>query len=309
MPESKPNFRPDLSSAEWTRTPYVFDRVAPPLSRLQMGGSMTYTPWTERGAATTNRDKYDAHTRSHMGSASVDFVCGEKTSTKDMAQQDVVQGYASLMHAELAMAAVGKDEVNTSLESDLATALLANPVDFTASENLPGDIEDAAAELSDKTPDAKIALVMSTRVFTRLKACAAIQERMKNTGIAIGEGGDPRKVTAAQMAAILGVDEIILGKNTCWGKSKAVLIALPTESKQPNEEVQLARTLIYRYDPTAGIPFECTSWFDNDNDTHCVKCKAYATVKVLNAVLKTAFQLFEEDESDSSSSGSDSQSA
>lgn len=306
MPESKPNFRPDLSSAEWTRTPYVFDRVAPALSRLQMGGTMNYTPWTSRGSATTNRNKYDSHTRSHMGSASTTYVCSEKTSTKDMAQQDVVQSYATLMHAELAMAAAGKDEVNTAIENILATALLQDAIDITTSENLPGDIESYVFDLADKVPNAKIALVMSTRLFTRLKGVAAIQERMKNIGIAIGEGGDPRNVTAAQMAAVLGVDEVILGKTGSWGAGKAVLVALPTAEKQPNEEVQLARTVVYRYDATAGIPFECTSWFDNDTDTHCVKSKTYADVLVLNAALKVAFQIFEEDESES---GSDSGSA
>lgn len=285
--------RPDLATAEYTSTGYLHEIIAPTLKVFQKGGTLYYTPYATRGTAQTSRSALGSVTATTMASASKTFSCGEILSRKKMSYDEVEQGYSDLLTAELDMAAAGKDEVEASIETSLATALLdANSAkDLTASTNLPGDIENYAAELMDKAPDCEIALAISSTLFTSMKANGEIKARMQNTGIAVGEGGDPRAVTAAQLAAVLGVNRVLVGKSSIWGKHYAALVMLPHAEKAQNQEAQLARTVAYMTSPADGIPFTCESFEDDNAKGYVVDTHAHAAVTVLNAGLSTCLLL------------------
>ena len=287
--------RPDLASAEYTSTGYLHELLAPTLKRLQKGGTLYYTPLSSGVTAQTNRAALGAVTANTKASASTSFGCSEILSRQRMSYDEVEQGYDDLLHAELEMAFDGKNAVETVLETAIATALVgtgASPVDLTSSDEVIETISADAADLMDKAPDCRIALVVSQKVFNLLKSNATVTDRMKNVGIAVGEGGDPRTVTAAQLAAVLGIDEVLVGKSSIWGATKAALVALPHKEKAQNQEAQLARTLVYQTSDSADIPFTCESYEDNDAKGYVVDTLAYAQVKLLNAGLSKAYTLF-----------------
>ncbi len=283
--------RPDLASAEYTSTGYLHRIIAPALPVFQAGGTLYYTPVNTRGAAQKGRASLGAVTASDVSSASKTFACQEILSRKRIGYAEVRQGYADLLTAELDLAAAGKDEVEAAIEQTLATAILTTPADLSGSTNLPGDIEDAAAELMDKAPDQEVALVLSSKVFTSLKANAEIKARMQNTGIAIGEGGDPRAVTTAQLAAICGVNRVLVGKTSIWGATGGALVMLPHKEKAQNQEAQLARVVVYAAEPVDDIPFTCESFEDDTLKGYVVDTTTNATVTVLNGALSKALTL------------------
>ena len=286
-----PTKRPDLAAAEYTSTGYLHRIVAPALPVYQAGGTLYYTPITARTAAQKGRVSLGEVTAANAAAASKVFACQEILSRKRMGYAEVTQGYSDLLTAELDMAAAGKDEVEAAIEAALATPLLADPEDISSSSNLPGDVETLAAELMDKAPDQEVALILSSKVFTSLKSNGEIKERMRNTGIAIGEGGDPRSVTAAQLAAIFGVHRVLVGKTSIWGGTTGVLAMIPHREKAQNQEAQLARVVTYTGEPVDGIPFTCESFEDNNLKGYVVDTLTQADVVILNAGLKKSVTL------------------
>lgn len=287
-----PTRRPDLAAAEYTSTGYLHRLLAPALPVFQQGGTLYYTPVAARTTAQRGRASLAAVTAADQAAASKVFACQEILSRKRMGYAEVTQGYSDLLTAELDMAAAGKDEVEAAIEGTLAESLLASPEDISASTNLPGDVESLASELMDKAPDQEIALVLSSKAFTSLKADEEVKARMQNSGIAIGEGGDPRKVTAAQMAAVFGVHRVLVGKTSIWGAKSGVLAMLPHQEKAQNQEAQLARVVTYTAEPVDGIPFTCESFEDNNLKGYVVDTLAQAAVLVLNSGLAKALTLF-----------------
>ncbi len=296
--------RPDLAAADYTVTGYLHEFLAPTLKRLQKGGTLYYTPLASGVTAQTTRQALGEVTANTKASAHTTYACGEILSRQRMSYDEVEQGYADLLHAELEMAFDGKNAVERVLEAAIATGVLGSATDLTAASDVVAPIATAAAELMDKAPGRPVALVMSRKVFNKLKQDSVVVSRMKNTGIAIGEGGDPRAVTAAQMAAIFGVDQVLVGRSDIWGGSTGALVALPDPAKAQNQEAQFARTLVYQTEDTVGIPFTCESYEDNDAKGYVVDTLAYADVKVLNSGLKKAFQFFAADASSASTSAS-----
>ncbi len=278
--------RPDLAAAEYTSTGYLHRIVAPALPVFQQGGTLYYLPASARTTAQKGRASLGEVTAANFAAESKVFACQEIISRKRMGYAEVTQGYSDLLTAELDMAAAGKDEVEAAIETALATELLKTPEDISASANIPGAIEEIASELMDKAPDQEVALILSSKVFTALKSNEEIKARMRNTGIAIGEGGDPRSVTAAQMAAIFGVNQVLVGKTSIWGTTSGVLAMLPHREKAQNQEAQLARVVTYTAEPVDGIPFTCESFEDNTLKGYVVDTIAQASVVILNAALK-----------------------
>lgn len=316
------DIRNDLRDAAYSAPDLTHERLAPTLVRYQEAGTLWYQPYASDVQAQTGRSALGNVTAHTQGAASTSYACGEIIDRQQMSYDAIRQSYRDNLRADLAMSRVGKRAVDDKIELAMANSLLANPIDLSASTNLPGDIEDMAWTLIDKAPGQRCVLTINGKIFTALKANAAIKDRMKNIGIAVGEGGDPRRVTAAQMAAVLGVDEVIVAPNRVWvamvkagtlgptGAACGVLTLLPDGSLQPNEEVQLARVISYQYGETDSFPFEITSWDDDRYLGHVIDTKTKAQFVLLNSALKQSVQLIAADASDSgSASGSASASA
>lgn len=305
--------RNDLRDAPYSAPELTHERLAPTLTRYQTSGTMYYMPYASDVAAQTGRSPLGNVTVHSQSSAYTTYACGEIFDRQELPYDAIRESYRDDLRADLAMARLGKRAVDDQIELAMANALLANPVDLTSSTNLPGDIEDLAWELIDKTPGQRCVLTISGKIFTALKANSEIKDRMKNIGIAVGEGGDPRRITAAQMAAVFGVDEVIVAPNRVWvnmvkadtlgptGAACGVLSMLCDGTLQPNEEIQLGRVVSYQYGDTASFPFEITSWDDDRYAGRVIDTKTKAQFVMLNSALKQSVKLIEEDASSSAS--------
>lgn len=286
--------RNDLALAPYSDPAMVFTKVAPALVRYEEAGKAWYQPYNADVSAQTGRSPLGAVTANAIAAANKNFACEEILSRQEMSYDQVIQGYRDILSAEFALARLGKRAVGDTLELQLATALLASPEDLSSSTNLPGDVEALASALADKAPG-RVALVLSAALFGALKADSEIKDRMKNIGIAIGEGGDPRKITEAQMAAVMGVDEVIVGPGRVWntpGAKTGALVILPTEGLAPNEEPQYGRIYSYEWNVDGEfLPFLCESFYNDLNRGYNVDTVAKAQFLELNAALKQAVTL------------------
>lgn len=307
-----PAIRPDLQTAEFSRPPFLTDIILPPLMREQIAGTLYYqavasdvTAQSGRANASTIGDI----TEHIVSAASKTFSCSEIRDRQKMSYTQV-KGYADLLHAELAMARIAKRAWFSKVETTTARVLLgaASPTDLSGtSADIASSLENAVAELQDKAPG-KVALVLSSRNFTRLKTDSNIKDRMKNTGVVLGAGGDPRNVTAEQLAAILGVDQILIGPNDVWHtamkkanstgqtdgfdyQGNAALVVLPDPAVDPVEEIQLGRTIYYKWSSNGDF-FVCESFHDDKCDADCVDIKGLVDSQVFNTSLFITFKLF-----------------
>mgnify|MGYP004643682183 CR=1 FL=1 len=305
--------RPDLQAAEFKRPPFLTDIILPPLMKEQIAGTLYYQKVLADNDAQSGRahaETIGTITEHIVAASTKTFSCEEVRDRQKMSYTQV-KGYADLLHAELAMARRAKRAWFNKIETATAKALLgaASPLDLTGSTaDIPGDIENAVAELQDKAPG-KIALVLSSRNFTKLKANDSIKDRMKNTGVVVGAGGDPRMVTAEQLAAILGVDQLLIGPNDVWFaamkknptasggsdgfdyQGNAALVVLPDEATEPAEEIQLGRTIYYKWS-SDGDFYVCESYHEDKVDADCVDVKGLVDSQILNADLCKTVKLF-----------------
>lgn len=286
--------RNDLALAPYSDPEMVFNKVAPALVRYEQSGTAWYQPYTANTTAQTGRAALGAVTANTVAAASKSFICNEILSRQEMSYDQVRQGYRDLLSAEFAMARLGKRAVGDALELQLATALLASPEDLSGETNLPGAVESLASILADKAPG-KVALVLSSALFGALKSNDEVKARMRNTGVVLGEGGDARRITREQLAAVMGVDEVIVGPGRVWntpGAKTAALVVLPTEGLAPNEEAQYGRCYTYEFSTDGEfLPFACESFMDDLNKGYVVDTVAKAQFVELNVALKQAVTL------------------
>ncbi len=304
--------RPDLQSAEFSRPAFLTDTILPPLMKEQIAGTLYYQKVLADNDAQTGREHaatIGTINEHIVAAATKTFSCEEIRDRQKMSYTQV-KGYADLLHAELAMARLAKRAWFNQIETKTALALFGgDALDVSGtSADIPTDIENAVAELQDKAPG-KIALVLSSRNFTKLKTNESIKDRMKNTGVVVGAGGDPRMVTAEQLAAILGVDQLLIGPNDVWYNAmkkdasstggsdgydyqgNAALVVLPEASTDPVEEIQLGRTIYYKWS-SDGDFYVCESYHEDKVDADCVDVKGLVDSQILNSDLFKTVTLF-----------------
>lgn len=288
--------RADLAYAEYSNPKYLHEAIAPTFKVAQSSGTIYYQPVNADSAAITGRAGLTPVDVTEAASGSKPFSAEEILKRPELPVKEVEQCYSDLLRAQLALARMGKRSVDGTIETALATALIAGVADedVSASDSIPEDVEAMASELFDIAPG-DVGLVLPIPVFTRLKRNPSVIERMKATGVAIGEGGDPRQITAAQMAAIMGVSKVLLANTRIWNAvatGTGALVALPNGELSPREETQFARTIVYDTGEEDGFPFTCESWFDDQRLGHAVDTRANAQVVVLNTELKKSIKFF-----------------
>lgn len=310
--------RPDLEAVPVSFPEYIADTLFPWLPRSQRAGVIYNQHLQADGTAQTGRSTAPdavtgltgSITRTLLKANKANYTTSEVRSRygMDPAERD---GYADLQHAELVMARIVKRAWWAEIEQMVADAILKKD-DATdiSSDPAPG-IDAAVAGMMDLGAPGDIYLVMSNANFVKLKANATVKDRMKNSGIVLGSGGDARAITREQMAAIFGVKGILIGKDLHWktgvttvGKTyednAALVVVPPAGIAEPNEEVQLGR-LVY-YDYTNEIrKYEITSFHDDLNDIDTVDAKGEVALLTFNAALAKTFKVVasDADESDS----------
>jgi hypothetical protein len=287
--------------------PFLVDRLAPYFPRRQEGGTLYYQTLKTAPVAQYNRNTAALAdiTATTIAAATTNFSCKEVRARIQMSY-DQVRGYYSQEGADIAMARMAKRSFYLKLEAMCANALLVSddPKDGTADP--VGTIDAAVGALRDKAyGTGRMALTMSHSTFAALKNTQVITERMKATGVAT-EGLEPRYVAQSQMAAIFGVDEVLVGADITWrfgvpgaSRGNVALSLLPSEEVDCAEEPQWARTVIFDWGD--GAEKYILEEFQNPlNDSWVMDAKGLVDFKVLNASMADVIQVFAGDDSSSS---------
>ena len=289
--------RPDLEVQEVSLPPYIVEKILPYLPREQEAGNLYYQSYKTDVAAQTGRNTaaISPITASIISASSTSFSCSEVRKRIKMGYNQV-RGYGDLAHAEYAMARMAKRSFYNTIEIACAVALQDVDSPTNAISDPVSAIDAAATALRDKGIG-RLALVCSNFNFVRLKNDPTVKARMLNTGVAIRDL-EPRYITVEQLAAVLGVDEVLIGRDDLWhsginaeDRGNIALVVLPNKEEDCAEAVQLGRTIFFDYDSDAEH-FVMESWHDDEHDADVVDAKGLVQTKILNEELKVTIQCF-----------------
>lgn len=293
--------RPDLEIEPVKLPDYIGPRIFPWLGKQQAAGNLYYRDYVTDVSAQASRDTaaVAAINVNTVAATSTAFAVAELRARERMSYDQII-GYKDKAAAELAMARAVKRSWYNAAELAVSAAVLVpgegvTPVDATIS--CATVIETQATLLRDKGGAGKVALVVSNHNYVLLKRDPSVKERMRNTGVILGAGGDPRAITQAQMAIVFGVDEVLVGPDSAWytgvtagSRGNAALVVLPSDSMDPTEEVQLGRHIYFEWGQDAKH-FQIESFHDDATDTENVDAKGQTDLVVLNAELQTILTL------------------
>ena len=288
--------------------PFLVEKLAPYFERRQEGGTLYYQTLKQAPVAQYNRNTAALADISAtiIAAATTTFACKEVRARISMSY-DQVRGYYSQEDADIAMAKLAKRAFYLKLEGLCAGAIL-DPGEGTAEDatlDPVGVIDAAQAALRDKAyGTGKIALTLSHYNFAALKKNNAIIERMKATGVIV-DGLSPRYITAEQLAAVFGVDEVLIGADVTWRhgvigakKGYAALSVLPDPEVDCSAEPQWARTVIFDWGGDADH-YELLGFENPINHSQNLDAVGIVDFKELNPDMKSVIKLADVDDSSS----------
>ena len=297
--------RPDLEAAQVSFPDYIGTKVYPWLGKPQIAGKLYYQKFKSDITAQYNRD------HAALGDISQNVIAANDMSfsTTELRARVAMSysqriGYGDDEKADLAQGRLAKRAFFNKVEALIAAQVLntTGAVDGTAD---PVSAIDTNVSLLRDAGIGRVALVIANATKIQLKNNAVIKDRMKNTGLGAYDLKEIRNVGDYNLAAALGVDEILTGKDAIWnsgvGKTNAALVVLPDEYEDPAESVQLGRLVYFMYTDSTDDRFVMESFHNAINDSEVVDCKGLVELKEFNAELRKTITLFA-DASDSSSS-------
>lgn len=297
--------RADLEAMEVSFPDYQLDKLMPFWDKAQIAGNYYFQRYKSDVEAQYDRDHADLDTiySNTIKADSDTFACKELRARIKMGYTQF-RGYGSEDGGFAAMGRLAKRAWYNSAEIAVAKAMLdvANPL--AVGDNLVAEIEKGVTELRDKGIG-RIGLVLSNHNLVALKSNTIIKERMVYTGVAIN-GLEPRAIAPNQIAAILGVDEVIVGKDDLWfagldaaDRNNVALVVLPEEGIDPAEAVQFGRTIYFQWADSEADKFVMESFHDAYVDAEVVDAKGLIDVKVFNPELIKVYDITKTEESES----------
>ena len=298
--------RADLEAQEVSYPDYILDKVLPFWDKQQIAGNFYFQLFKDDVAAQYDRDHadLDAIDSTTMKANSDTFACKELRSRVKMAYTQF-RGYGSEDGGWAAMGRMAKRSWYNSAEVKVAKALLDVDAPKGVGSNLVSTLEKGVTALRDMGVG-RIGLVCSNHNLVALKGDATIKERMVYTGV-IERGLEPRYIAPSQIASMIGVDEIVIGKDDLWyagldaaDRNNVALVILPEANIDPAETTQLGRTIYFQWADSEADKFVMESWHDADRDAEVVDAKGLIDIKIMNPKFIKVYNIAD-DTSDSES--------
>lgn len=291
--------RPDLEAAQVSYPDYIGTKVFPWLGRPQVAGSLYVQLVKDDISVQSGRNTANLAdiNQNVIAGNSVNFNFVEKRARVAMGYTERI-AYSDNEHADLAQGRLAKRAYFNAIDQACAEKVLkaAGATDGTAD---PVATIDTNVSLLRDLGIGRVALVIANHNKVALKNNEVIRDRMKSTGVGVYSLEDIRNLGDLQLAAALGVDEILTGKDAIWyagvaGASKdcAALVVLPEEYTEPSEEIQYGRLLYFMYTDSADDRFCMESWVNPVNDSFVVDCKGLIEIKEINPELKKTIRIF-----------------
>lgn len=300
--------RPDLEAQEVSLPDYIGSKIYPFLGKAQIAGKLYYQKYKQDIAAQAGRDHATLGdiTQTVIAANDMSFACEELRARVAMGYTQRL-GYFDNEHADLAQGRLAKRAFFNKIEALTAGKL------FKADGAIDGTVDpvstiDTNVELLRDCGIGRVALVISNHNKVALKANATIADRMKSTGLGAYDLREIRNVGDMNLAAAIGVDEILTMKDAIGyagvsgaDKGTCALVVLPDEYDDPAETIQLGRLVYFMFTDSADDRFVMESWVNPIVDSNVVDCKGLFQLIEFNAELRKTIQLFDIDDSSSSS--------
>ena len=286
--------RPDLEAQAVSYPEYLVDRIFPYTPVPTDAGKLYYQKYHSDVAAQYSRSTAALADISSttVASALCVYVCKE-VRARIQASYDQIPGFRDKEGCDFYMGRLAKRAFYNKIESLAAAAVLDTPAATDATSDPIAALDKGVSALRDKGIG-RVALVVSNATYVALKNVQTVIDRMRNTGVAVYDL-EARDISTRQMAAILRVDEVLVGKDEIWtagisNKGRGALVILPDEYAEPVEQVQLGRTIYQEFDgPDSKFVMES---FHNDlADSECVDAKGLVDLHVLNSELMACYTL------------------
>lgn len=287
--------------------PFLVESLAPYFRRDAAAGTLYYQALRAAPAAQYGRDTAAlAEITPTVIAATTTTWAGQECRARIEMSYDQVRGYYSQEGADIAMARMAKRAFYLKLEVLCAKALLESATPVNGQADPIGVIDAQCAKLRDKAYGiGEVALTMSHSVFAALKANQAIIERMKATGV-IAVGLEPRYISQEQMAAVFGVDKVLVGMDTVWRfgiggayRGNVALSVLPSKEVDCAEEPQWARTIYFDWGSEAEH-YILEEFHNQVLDAWVMDAKGIIDFKILNASMAVPIQIYAGGDSSSS---------
>lgn len=298
--------RPDLEAQEVSYPDYIGTKVYPWFGKPAIAGKLYYQDFKSDVTAQYNRNHASLADISDniIAANDVNYACVETRCRVSMGYAQRM-GYFDDEHADLASGRLAKRAYFNKIEALCAASLLNTTGAIDGTADPVGTIDTNVSLLRD-AGIGRIGLVIANKNKVALKSNAIIADRMKATGVPTGVLSDVRNVQDIQLAACLGVDEILTGKDAIWysgvagdSKNSCALVVLPDEYEDPAESVQLGRVVYFMFTDSTDDRFVMESWVDAQHDANVVDIKGLVQVIELNAELRKTIKLFNGDDSSS----------
>lgn len=300
--------RPDLEAQEVSYPDYVGTKIYPFFGKPQIAGKLYYQKHKADVAAQYNRD------HAALGDITQNVIAANDMSfsffeLRARIAMDYAQriGYFDNEHADLAAGRLAKRAYFNKIEKLIADKLFSSADAADATSDPVTAIDTNVALLRD-IGIGRVALVIANKNKVELKRNQVIIERMKSTGLGAYDLREIRNVGDMNLAAALGVDEVLTMKDaigyagvTGADKDCAALVVLPDEYEDPAESVQLGRLGYFMFTDSADDRFVMESWVDAFHDANVVDCKGLVQLLEFNSELRKTIRIFNNNEDSSSS--------
>lgn len=287
--------RQDLEKAPFAVPGYLQNVVMPALSRAERVGTLYYTDVQTDLTADTSRTLGSAPAAKALASAYTTWdMSGVSSGYENIGRMQiddsVKREFGGLVPAELVGARVAKRMVSHQIETAVAAHVLngSGTVRWDILNDMLGTIERAATRVRDYA-EGRVAFVTSATIFSRVKRYAEIIARFGLTGVLPASIKDVRGLSAAQLAAALNVDEVLIGRDTEWYTASATyqdrgaVMVLPEPGVDPIETVQFGRTVTCPVGDQGDMDvFLCESYRDDNLLADIVQARGFAITKLLN---------------------------
>ena len=300
--------RPDLEAQDVSYPDYVGTKIYPFWGKPQIAGRIYYQKHKSDVTAQYNRNTAALAEISENIIAANDmaFSCAEIRQRVPMGYSQRI-GYFDNEHADLAAGRIAKRSFFNLIEKMCADKLFDSSDATDATADPVTAIDTSVAQLRD-IGIGRIALVVANKNKVALKANQLIQERMKATGLGVYDLKEIRNVGDMNLAAAIGVDEILTMKDEIGyagvsgaDKDCVALAVLPNEYEDPAESVQLGRFIYFMFTDSADDRFVMESWVDPFRDANVVDIKGMGQLLEFNSELRKTLRIFNNNEDSSSS--------